>query len=68
MMERSKMYINSDSQIFVKVMNRKMTVLKDIINLVEVIRWLYSYFHRVCVEILQNDNKEADEIAEKAHL
>lgn len=44
MMERSKVRVNSDSQIDVKVVNRKTTVPKDIINLVEDIRWLSSYF------------------------
>lgn len=68
-MKRHKVYINSDSQIVVNAVNKKMIVPKDIINLVEDMRWLYSYFTEFMLDYcIRNDNKEADDTAKRTHL
>lgn len=58
-MECSEVCINSNSQIAVNAVYRKMTVLKDIINLVEDIRWLCSYFKDFVLEYCyRNTNRK----------
>lgn len=53
----------------VKAVNRKSVVPKDIINLVEDVRWLFSYFTDFVLEYCsRDDNKQADEITKKAHM
>lgn len=69
MMGRSKVRVYSDSQSVVKAVNRNSVVPKDIINLVEDIKWLSSYFTEFVLEYCsREDNKQADEIAKKAHM
>lgn len=43
----SKVYINTDSQTVVNAIKGRIPVPKDIINLVEDIRWLYLYFMNI---------------------
>lgn len=55
-MQIPKVCINNDSQIVVYAVNGKLDVSKDIINLVEDIRWLCYYFRKfiwnIAIEML----------------
>lgn len=58
MMGRSKVHVYSDSQSMVKEVNKNSIVSKNIINLVEDIRWLSSYFTEFVLEYCsREDNK-----------
>lgn len=68
-MECSRVYISSDSQIVVNAVNRKVTVPKDIINLVEDIRRFCLHFKEFVLRYCcTNANRETDDLVRKAHI
>lgn len=65
----SKVCINTDFQIVVNAVNEKNLVSKDIINLVEDIKWLCLYFSNFVLDFCGRDkNKDPDGIAKNAHM
>lgn len=64
-----KVCINTDSQIIVNTVNGKVTILKDILNLVEDIRRLSVCFTDFNLDYcVRADNRDADLIVKKALL
>lgn len=52
----------------VNAVKERILAPKDIIILVEDIRWLCSYFTSFVFYCCREDNKDADVIAKKAHM
>lgn len=62
-----KVYINTDSQIVINAVKRNM--IKDILNLVEDIKWLSVCFNGFVLDYCcRNDNREDDVIVKKVHV
>lgn len=62
-------YIHSDSQLVVNIINGRIAVPKEIINLVEDITSLLLYFKETRIEYCSRIiNRDADTLAKRAHI